>query len=524
MSEQHTGPVHSTVPVLIVGAGLGGLATATFLGLHGVPALVVERHRCLSSQPKARGQAPATMEALGIAGLAQRYADASPPGRPGMRIVIAESMAGSVLHSFTETMPDFSAYSPAPACLVSQERSERILAGRAAELGAEIRFSTELVSFEQHDDHVLACLRDCVTGEDSTVAAGYLVAADGHKGGIRDALGIGVHGRRKATADSALFAQFAVADPDKFDVALDGMAVGLWHIHNPGLPRGVATVVTTDQPGRFVFGGAFSSDDASPERLTRHIRTATGIPDLEVKILETGWTTSGTYITRVADRFREGRILLVGDAAHLMPPTGGQGGNAAVLDGYHLAWKIAAVLSGQATQALLDSHDAERRPYADLLAEQQYANFVQRIAPHLNDDTVAEIVDPATGLFGYICPAGAFVPEPAQWQPLEDPAHPTGRPGARAPHLILADGSSTRDLFGHGFVLLTSGRAEPWAAAADGLDVTVVTVPDEDGRVRAAYGVTGTAGSLVRPDGIVAWRSGEPAGLRSAMRTITGRL
>src|ERR1700733_7712779 len=93
--------------VVIAGAGLGGLSTAVFLGLHGVNALVVERHPGLSTQPKARGQMPATMEALAAAGRAGQFAAAAPPGRHAMKIVIAQSMTGPALHSFTEAMPDF---------------------------------------------------------------------------------------------------------------------------------------------------------------------------------------------------------------------------------------------------------------------------------------------------------------------------------------------------------------------------------------------------------------------------------
>ena len=203
---------------------------------------------------------------------------------------------------------------------------------------------------------------------------------------------------------------FASFDAD-LRPALDGAAVGLWHIQNAALPHGNATVITTDDPGRFVIGGGFSAADAEPGRLIEHIRTAAGVPGLEVRNLDVAWTSSDTWITRVADSFRAGRVLLVGDAAHLMPPTGGQGGNAAVLDGWHLAWKLAAVLAGHAADRLLDSHDAERRPYADQLAEQQYANYVQRIEPGLADESVAEIIDPARGLFGYVCPSGAFLPE-----------------------------------------------------------------------------------------------------------------
>ena len=503
--------------VLIAGAGLGGLSTAVFLGLHGVDTLVVERHPGLSTQPKARGQMPATMEALAAAGLAGRYAAAAPPGRHEMKIVIAESMTGKTLHSFTEAMPDFSRFSPRPAGLVSQQRAERILADRATELGAGIRFHTELESFEQDQDEVIVRLRDRRTGEPTTISARYLVAADGHKGTLRDAAGIGVHGRQRGGLGPAMVASF---DAD-LRPALDGAAVGLWHLQNAALPHGNATVITTDDPGRFVIGGGFSAADAEPGRLIEHIRAAAGVPDLEVRNLDVAWTSSDTWITRVADSFRAGRVLLVGDAAHLMPPTGGQGGNAAVLDGWHLAWKLAAVLAGHAADRLLDSHDAERRPYADLLAEQQYANYVQRIDPSLADESVAAVIDPARGLFGYVCPAGAFLPEPGQagGDPFEDPVHPTARPGARAPHAVLPDGTSTRDLFGHGFVLLTAGRDRGWRQAADGLLPRVGTRSLDDA-ARSLYRLAVGGAALVRPDGIIAWRSTDPTGLAGALHDI----
>ena len=503
--------------VLIAGAGLGGLSTAVFLGLHGVDTLVAERHAGLSTQPKARGQMPATMEALAVAGLTGQFAAAAPPGRHAMKIVIAESMTGKVLHSFDQAMPDFSRFSPQRDGLVSQQRAERILADRATELGAGIRFHTELESFEQDQDEVIVRLRDRRTGEPTTISARYLVAADGHKGTLRDAAGIGVHGRQRGGLGSAMFASF---DAD-LRPALDGAAVGLWHLQNAALPHGNATVFTTDDPGRFVIGGGFSAADAEPERLIEHIRTAAGVPDLAVRNLDIAWTSSDTWITRVADRFRAGRVLLVGDAAHLMPPTGGQGGNAAVLDGWHLAWKLAAVLAGHAADRLLDSHDAERRPYADLLAEQQYANYVQRIDPSGADESVAEIVDPARGLFGYVCPAGAFLPEPGQagGDRFEDPAHPTARPGARAPHVVLADGSSTRDRFGRGFVLFTAGRDGDWSKAAAGL-LPQVSVHSLDDAARAVYRLPVGGAVLVRPDGIIGWRSTEPTALAAALHDI----
>jgi putative polyketide hydroxylase len=567
-----------TTPVLIAGAGLAGLSTAMFLGLHGVPSIVVERHPGLSAQPKARGQMPATVEALATAGVAERFREAAPPGLDQSILVIAESVTGPVLHDFIHTMPDFSAFSPTTMTGTSQERAERILAARAVELGARIMFSTELESFHQDGENVTAVLRAVDPGSErrQTITARYLVGADGHRGTIRDAAGIGTHGRRSSQPTRTVFVQFEAA----LDVALRDCAFGLFYLQNPALPGGSATVVTTDHPGRFVLGGALDrtpgpegepgSDDPSdlddrPDatRIIEVIRTACGTPDLEVTILDAAWSSSGDHVTRVADTFQAGRVLLIGDAAHLMPPTGGQGGNAAVMDGYHLAWKLAAVLDGTAGHGLLAGHDAERRPYADALAEQQYANMVQRHAPHLHDETVAPILDPAVGLFGYVCPSGAFVPETGENAPpaaltegtslpgkvpaldgiplFEDPANPSGRPGSRAPHVWLTRAEtrlSSRDLFGPRFVLLTGAEGESWAKAAGAaaqalgipLDVHIVggasDLSDTEGRFSTAYGITATGGVLVRPDGIIAWRSrsdAAPEDLERALRTVLHR-
>ncbi|WP_405143243.1 FAD-dependent monooxygenase [Sphaerisporangium sp. NBC_01403] len=554
----------TTLPVLIAGAGLAGLSTAMFLGVHGVRSLVVERHPGLSTQPKARGQMPSTMEALATAGVAERFVRAAPLGRGENKIVIAESVTGPVLHNFVRKMPDLSMFSPVPMASTSQERAERILAARAIELGADIAFSTELERFHQDDDQVTAVLRDTVTGERRTLTARYLVGADGHKGPARDMAGIATHGR--SWHDTAPSDRSGLPDPhgpdraadpgdrpartlflqfeSDLEVALNGSAFGLFYLQNPALPGGSATIVTTDHPGRYVLSCALASGgEPGAERLTELIRTACGIPDLDVKILDAAWSSTGDHITRVADTFQAGRLFLTGDAAHLMPPTGGQGGNTAVLDGYHLAWKLAAVLGGTAGPALLTSHDAERRPFADALAEQQYANMVQRQAPHLHDETVAEIMDPAVGLFGYVCPSGAFVPEERADAPalFEHPAAPSGRPGSRAPHIRLTRAGapiSTRDLFGPRFVLLTGPDGGPWAEAAGDaarnlgltLDLHAIggssDLADPDGRFPSAYGVTPTGAVLVRPDGVIAWRSPDgtaPQDLEHALRRVLHR-
>ncbi len=489
-------------PVLVVGAGLAGLSAAMFLGVHGVPALVVERHATTSLHPKARGQFPHTMEALRVAGVDRRIAELALVDT-GFHIKVAESVTGRVYNDILiDTNPDFSALSPVGWANASQERVEPVLADRARELGAELRFSTELVSFTQDADGVTALL-----GDGTTVRARYLVAADGHRSPIREALGIGTHGSGDLGRSSGVM----------FDADLGRTGFALYYLQNAALPGGAGVVVGTDTPHRWALSVGY---DPEITDWTSLIRTATGRPDLE-PVLVGGEVNNGHTSARVADRFSAGRVHLIGDAARVMPPTGAFGGNTAILDGYSLAWKLALVVSGEAGPGLLDSHDVERRPYSELLVEQQYRSFVDRMRPDLADDTLAEPVEPASALFFGYRQLGAAVLEPDDDRAvLENPEQPTGRPGSRAPHVPLGDGNSTVDLFGREFVVLTGSAA--WVAAAEESGLSAYLL---DGWTKP-YGVTDEGAVLVRPDGFVAWRSvgaGEPADLARALRIVLAR-
>ncbi|AHH99726.1 FAD-dependent monooxygenase [Kutzneria albida] len=493
--------------VLVVGAGLSGLSTAVYLGLHGVPPLLVERHATTSQQPKARGQFPHVLEALKVAGLDQAVVAAG--GTEQFRIVIAASMHGPVYREITPEIPDFSALSPAGWANASQEQVEPILAARARELGADLRFGTELVSFEQDADGVLAVLRS--PGGTVEVRAQYLVAADGHRSPIRTALGIGCTGR--GVLGESLGVLFTADLP-----GLDG----LYYLQNPALPGGSGVLVSTDVPGRFALGVA--AGDSEPD-WPELIRVATGLPDLVPGSIEAGGTKSTTE-HRVADRFSLGRVHLVGDAARVMPPTGAFGGNTAIMDGYSLAWKLALVVRGQAGPGLLDSHDVERRPYSMILADQQYAAFLQRLRPGAPAE-VDPIEPVSTLFFGYRQLGAAVLENGDDRSVLENPERPTARPGSRAPHVVLPDGRSTVDLFGRGFVVLTCGAE--WVAsagvAADRLGIPLVA-HQVDGSWPEVYGVSEDGAVLVRPDGYVAWRSvgaGSAADLEEALRVVLSR-
>jgi len=507
-------------PVLIVGAGLAGLSAAMFLAVHGVRALVVERHPTTSIYPKARGQFPHTMEALAVADVAGQMLRASPP-EPGFRIVVAESVTGRVFNEvLIDRDPDFGELSPAGWANASQERAEPILLARARELGADVRFSTELVSFTQDEHEVRAVIRD-EHGE-RTIAADYLVAADGHRSPVRDALGIGTHGRGDLGRSIGIV----------FEADLGRHGFGLYYLQNPQLPEGGGVVVSTDERDRYALAVGHRENVTDAEWLDL-IRTATGIPDLNPTLLTEG-VTNGHTAARVADCFSRGRVHLIGDAVRVMPPTGGFGGNTAILDGYYLAWKLAMVVKGEAGPALLDSHDAERRPYADILVEQQYAAYVQRLRPDLADDTVAPPIDPISTLFfGYRHLSNAVAMEPTDTGALlENPEQPTARPGSRAPHVPLrANGAelSTRHLFGRNFVLLTTA-VDRWPREAEKLNLSLnvyrvgADVEDPEGRFTKTYGITERGAVLVRPDGFVAWRAeAEEGDLAGAVNKILAR-
>jgi putative polyketide hydroxylase len=493
-------PAILETPVLIVGGGLAGLSAAVFLARLGVRPVLAERHPGTSIHPRARGQNPVVMEALGAAGVGDQILAAGPTGTDALHIVIAESLTGQVYKEILGgEAPDFSTFSAAPFGMASQERAEPILAARARELGADLRFGTVVEEIEPDADGARAVLRDQASGVRQVARAQFLVGADGGRGQVREWAGLGAHGRGKLGDHLSVVFEAELAE------VLGARKFALYHL-------AAGTFVTTDDPGRYnLVLNADPRAEPDAAELTERVRQAAGLPGLGVRVLDTMRFQSAAGI---ADAFSAGRVHLIGDAAHLMPPTGGQGGNLAIMDSWSLAWKLAAVLGGRAGYGLLDSHDAERRPFDETVVEQQYAQLVLRTAPERADGTEAEPMDPAVLLFGGRFPAGAIAPEPEEdGAAFEDPRAPTGRPGSRAAHVRLRRGDrelSSTDLFGSGFVLLTGSRGAPWAAAAGGDDQVAVhqldggPLTDVDGAFGARYG---DGAALIRPDGVIAWRA-----------------
>jgi putative polyketide hydroxylase len=220
---------------------------------------------------------------------------------------------------------------------------------------------------------------------------------------------------------------------------------------------------------------------------------------------------------QVARQYRVGRTFLVGDAAHIVPPTGGLGANTGIQDAHNLAWKLAAVVKGEAGSALLDTYHDERRPVGLLTMEQALARWGSRVGEGVDEETVP-LMDYAAITIGYRYQSAAVLGAPEDLRPALPITELTGQPGTRAPHIWLTRHGqrlSTIDLFGRDYVLLTGPDGSAWVDAARSVTDTGVgayrisddgDVADSEGRWTEAYGVTDGGAVLVRPDGFVAWR------------------
>ncbi len=531
------------VDVLIVGGSLVGLSTALFLRVHGIGCLAVERHASTAINPRAGHFQLRTLEILRSVGLEEavrRKSEETYFVDGGINNV--ESLAGREIASY---FPNLNAgvaeYSPTVRLFIDQDALEPILRARAEELGARLRYRTECVSLDQDAGGVTATLRDLEDGSETRVRARYVVAADGNRSPVRERLGIAMRGHGVLSNSITIhFRSEADLTP-----LLQGRDQGVNYVTNPVL-RGFFRLDRTGNGGFLVVN--LVGDTARPEvvaaypsapwaniaasvderRALELLRAAIGVPDIPVVI---EGIATWQAVCDNAERYQDGRVFLAGDAAHTMPPNGGFGGNTGVHDAHNLAWKLALVLDGHAAPELLDTYDSERRPIGELTVEQAYARYVTRVAPYLGTEQAQPLVDDFSIEIGYRYNSAAIVLEPSAEHPLyEHPRESGGRPGSRAPHVVLErdrTAISTLDLFGRGFVLLAAAEGTAWQDAARGvaggselpLDVHLVgdgQLRDPDGGFADAYGISASGAALIRPDGVVGWRGTDATGASEA--------
>ncbi|WP_322061867.1 FAD-dependent monooxygenase [Paraburkholderia sp. J63] len=541
--------------VLIIGGGPVGLASAIFLGKLGVKALLLERRSTTSTHPRGHIVNTRSMEILRGLGLESDVKSISLPPERYRGVVFRTRLAGDELGRI-ETRGDIEhdclidSYSPTMKTSCPQDVLEPVLRQHAeAQSGVDVRFGVQVNALREHASGVTATLVDLPEGVPYEVSARYVIAADGARSRTRDWLGIAMRG------DASMGNQMGVyLKADLWPWVHDLPYLLLW-IYNRDT---TGVFISLDGRHRWTYNFAYdpatqSPEDFTPERCVELIRAAVGAPDLPVEICSVQpWQMQA----RTVERMRVGRVFLAGDAAHPLPPTGGQGMNTGFGDVQNLAWKLKLVLDGVAPDALLDTYEAERLPTARFNVEQSARNAQKMAEAGLagilrNDPGVGERVEaPDSGplraqlreaiaaqrehfeyngqTFGYRYVSDAIIDDGLAC-PAFDVAHyvPNASPGSRAPHLGIGDGCarlSILDLFGGAhFVMLTTPHGKPvWqyaledAQRAAGFDVRVVSIgaggdyAADDDTFATLYGIGGTGAVLVRPDGHVAWRSNSP--------------
>ncbi|MCC3775057.1 FAD-dependent monooxygenase [Streptomyces sp. UNOB3_S3] len=534
---------YDDVPVLIVGGGPVGLTARALLERWGVRTLLVEKRGELSAFPRSRLVNVRSMEifrGLGLAGTIAAAAFAPEYGRVRFCDTLHDrDFATAAMVGVDAPVPE----SPVIGALTSQDRLEPTLIAAA---DAPVRFGTELVGLDPIEDEaedenedeneasVVASLVDHRRGAETRVRARYVLAADGANSTVRRLLGIGTTGPG-ALGDfttvvfDADLAPWCARRPAGVYFTAHGMFAPLYP------EGGWAWFVPTPED-------AANAD--WPALVSRALGPGAGVRADVARVQH--WVMNAF----VAERFRHGRILLAGDAAHAVPITGGLGMNAGLSDTHNLCWKLAGVLHGWAGPGLLETYETERRPVADRTLHQAVANTrlmldVQsrrreqlqagEAAPDRVELPWSERYFAQLGLLlGVTYRSGAVLADGDDGDdgppPGPDPSGdgtdyvPTTEPGHRLPHLWLAPGRSTLDVLGEWFTILTPDPA-PWErqAAAGPWPSRVEPLPDEH---TGACGLGPRGALLVRPDGHIAarWHDGPPDGsaLRRALAAITG--
>jgi len=510
------------VPVFIVGGSLVGLSTAMFLGYHGVRSLAVEYHRNTAVHPRAAQTSQRTMEIFRQVGLEQivRRNSEKQFVQDGGVVAVETLVGGPIAQYIADLNEGVRDVSPTVRVFLSQDALEPQLRMRAEEFGAELRFATEMVSFEQDTHGVSAVIRERDSGKTQTVRAQYMVAADGAHSRVRERLGIRMLGHGMFSKSITIYFRAHLApliEGHRWAVvyALNRQLRGFFRFEKP-FEKAFLAVNTVGDPENPVTD---VSTELTEQRALELVRMAIGSDSIPITIENImRWEAAAD----TAQELQHGRVFITGDAAHVMPPNGGFGGNVGVQDAHNLAWKLALVLKGRAGLGLLSTYGPERRPVGAMTVEQAYSRYVLRTSPNMSSDGLQPVAPDLNIEMGYIYHSDAIVPEgPNDNRVHENPRESKGSPGTRAPHLWLQRSSekiSTLDLFGQNFTLLAGPEGKAWTEAARdqakpmGIDLDVYQIGPDDvtdlsGACPAAYGITPSGAVLVRPDGFVAWRA-----------------
>jgi putative polyketide hydroxylase len=510
--------MNTHVPVLIVGAGAGGLATSALLAKHGVHSLLVEKRREVFIYPKARNLSFRSLEILRGLGLSDEvHAVADHVSAMTVKPTL-NSADEELAIDIDAVFAGLDKFSPEPAAqYCPQSRLEPILLTETRRRGNEVRYGMELSSLELDEAGVTAVVHDRDSGESETVRAEYLVAADGVHSPTRNSLGISTSGYG-ALPIYVVFVYFR-APWQKFVAHLgEGDAVQVKNADVDGI-----FLVVEDDLGMFVTtyfpGKGETAAQFTPQRCREVLTKAFG-EHIDIDIIE---VAAWQPYEQVADQFQCGRAFLVGDSAHTMPPFKAGGANTAIQSAHNLAWKLAAVVQGAAGPALLATYHAERHPVGRFAARQSLSGPTAAVLPLGDDDRPQLPAEEECSMFnlliGYRYRSAAVVTDEPPMDPdaVQLVEELRAQPGTRTPHAWVRHNGervSTLDLLGPGFTVLTGD--ERWRApvtsvsAALGIPITMNCVGSDEWA--ATTGLAPEGALLVRPDDFVGWRADELPG------------
>ncbi|MDT5032361.1 MAG: 2,4-dichlorophenol 6-monooxygenase [Actinoplanes sp.] len=571
--------------VLVVGSGPAGSAAALFLSTLGIDNTMITKYRWTANTPRSHITNQRTMEIFRDLGVEQQVlADATPHELMG-DTVFCTSIAGEEIGRILTwgTHParhaDYRLASPSLNCDIPQTYLEPILVRNATVRGTQTRFSTEYLSHSQDADGVTVQVRDRLLGVSYPIRAKYLIGADGARSQVASDLGLPMQGRMDVAGSMNITFKADIAElvghrPSVlYWVIQPGADVG-------GIGAGLVRMVRPWNEWLIVWGYDISQPPPQvAEAAARQIvRNLVGVPDLDVEITGTSlWSNNELYATTL----HRGRVFCAGDAVHRHPPSNGLGSNTSIQDTYNLAWKLAAVLRGQAGEPLLDTYTTERAPVAEQIvlranrSSREFVGFFQALGldPGMSEQQMVDAIDErkaatpeglrkrealrkamdlknyefnAHGVeLGQFYESSAVVADGvARPMPSRDPElyyQPSTVPGSRLPHVWVGDAHrrfSTHDLAPYGqFTLLTGTTGQEWVAAAETVAgellvplVAVVIGPGQETTDlyydwAAIREIEESGAILVRPDKHIGWRApalpAEPqTALLAAMRAI----
>jgi 2-polyprenyl-6-methoxyphenol hydroxylase-like FAD-dependent oxidoreductase len=514
--------------VIVAGAGPVGLTLAIDLGRRGVRCLIMERNPTTAPWPKMDRCNARTMEFYRRIGIVDRVRALGYPADNPMDVFLTTRLSDppiAVLKypSVAERRKQI-AVSPngsfllEPYQLVSQNKVEPLLKEVAESTpNVTVRYGCELVDFAQDDDGVTVYART-VEGVDRTLLGTYLAGCDGGRSTVRKKLGIKLEGRGNIQ-DTV---QVIFWSNDLYERIATGKGR-----HYAFTDPGASTLVAQGDRKEFTLHSLFPPDtDFEPV-----IRDLIGFScHFEIRHV-VPWRQH----LLVADRYRDGRVFLAGDAIHLVIPTGGLGMNTGVGDAFDLSWKLAGVIHGWGGQGLLDAYEQERRPIG--LRNRDAAGWAAAgvpiwrtlVRPEVYDDTPAgealrkelatSFVINHSRMHGMVGVEAGYsyagspliADEPGNVAEWENSSYtPHARPGVRIPHMWLADGRAIQDVLGDDYTLLDlrgdcDTRALEKAFRARGAPLKILHLNEP--RVRGVYGASVF---LLRPDLHIAWRGDGP--------------